>query len=150
MSVSALPKLVVRAKVAGMRVVLAASAVITDGDGRVLLVQRIDPPDAGRWSVPGGRVEPGETTAEAAAREVREETGLEVAVGDELGRVRIPGPDDETVYDIVDHAATLVRGTPEAADDAADVRWFSRAEMAEVPLTGDLVEILTAYGAFER
>lgn len=131
-----------------MRIVLAASAVITDGNGRVLLVQRVDPPDAGKWSVPGGRVEPGETTAEAAAREVREETGLEVAVGAELGRLRIPGPDDETVYDIVDHAATIVGGTPEAADDAGDVRWFGRDEMAAVPVTADLVEILTAYGAF--
>lgn len=133
-----------------MRVVLAASAVITDDDGRVLLVQRLEPPDVGKWTVPGGRVEPGETTAEAAAREVREETGLEVSVGAELGRVRIPGPDDETVYDVVDHAATVVAGTPEAADDAGDVRWFSRAELAEVPLTAGLLEILTAYGTFER
>lgn len=132
-----------------MRVVRAASAVITDGDGRVLLVQRLRPPDAGCWSVPGGRVEPGETTAEAVAREVREETGLEVTVGAELGRLRVPGPDDETRYDIVDHAASIVGGTPEAADDAGDVRWFSRDEMADVPLTADLLEILTAYGAFE-
>lgn len=132
-----------------MRVVQAASAVITDGNGRVLLVQRLTPPEAGSWTVPGGRVEPGESTAEAAAREVREETGLDVAVGAVLGRLRIPGPDDETVYDIVDHAASIVGGTPEAADDAGDVRWFGRAEMAEVPVTANLVEILTLYGAFD-
>jgi 8-oxo-dGTP diphosphatase len=132
-----------------MRVVQAASAVITDGAGRVLLVQRLQPPDAGSWSVPGGRVEPGETTAQAAAREVREETGLDVSVGAVLGRVRVPGPDDETVYDIVDHAASIVGGTPQAADDAGDVRWFGRAEMAEVKVTANLVEILTIYGAFD-
>lgn len=132
-----------------MRVVRAASAVITDGAGRVLLVQRLEPPDVGRWSVPGGRVEPGESTAEAAAREVREETGLEVTVGAVLGRLRVPGPDDETVYDIVDHSASIVRGTPAAADDAGDVRWFGRAELADVPVTANLVEILTMYGTFE-
>ncbi|MBO0890231.1 MAG: NUDIX domain-containing protein [Acidothermales bacterium] len=132
-----------------MRIVPAAGAVITDGDGRVLLVQRVHPPDAGKWSVPGGRVDPGETTAEAAAREVREETGLEVAVGAVVGRLRIPGPDDETVYDVVDHAATIVGGTPEAADDAGAVRWFGRDELAGIPVTADLVEILTVYGAFD-
>jgi 8-oxo-dGTP diphosphatase len=95
-------------------------------------------------------VEPGESTAEAAAREVREETGLEVTVGTVLGRLRVPGPDDETVYDIVDHAASIVGGTPAAADDAGDVRWFGRAELAGVPVTANLVEILTVYGAFER
>jgi ADP-ribose pyrophosphatase YjhB (NUDIX family) len=59
-----------------------AGAVVRDGSGRFLLVRRARPPALGRWSLPGGRIEPGETPAEAAVREVREETGLEVTVGD--------------------------------------------------------------------
>ncbi|MFC9918998.1 NUDIX hydrolase [Agromyces binzhouensis] len=54
-----------------MDVVPAAGAVITDDDGRVLLVRRGAAPQRGRWSVPGGRLEPGESFADAAAREVR-------------------------------------------------------------------------------
>jgi len=74
-------------------VVLAASAVITDDAGRVLLVLRGTEPEKGRWSVPGGSVESGETLAEAAAREAFEETGLRVSVGRELWCVTIPAGD---------------------------------------------------------
>ena len=60
-----------------MEVVPGASVVIVDDDGRVLLVKRGRAPQRGRWSVPGGRVEPGESFEAAAAREALEETGLE-------------------------------------------------------------------------
>jgi ADP-ribose pyrophosphatase YjhB (NUDIX family) len=61
--------------------------VITDDDGRLLLVQRARPPAAGTWSLPGGRVERGEDDAAAVIREVREETGLDVAAGELVGTV---------------------------------------------------------------
>jgi len=64
-----------------------AGAVVRDGAGRLLLVQRGRAPSAGLWSLPGGRVEPGETAAEAAAREVTEETGLVVEVHELLATV---------------------------------------------------------------
>ncbi len=73
-----------------MERVLAASAVITDSHGRVLLALRGTEPEKGRWSVPGGSVEPGGTLAEAAAREAFEETGLLVEIGRELWMVEIP------------------------------------------------------------
>ena len=63
-----------------MRRIPAAGAVITDAAGRVLLVLRGHEPQSGRWSIPGGHVEPGETPAEAAAREALEETGLTVRI----------------------------------------------------------------------
>ncbi|HLL07775.1 MAG TPA: NUDIX domain-containing protein, partial [Nocardioidaceae bacterium] len=67
-------------------------AVVRDADGRLLMVLRGRPPGQGLWSLPGGRVEPGESKQGALAREVREETGLEVLVGDLLGSVQRPGP----------------------------------------------------------
>lgn len=120
-------------------------AVITDGTGRILLVKRGHPPGEGLWSVPGGRVEPGETDAEAVAREVREETGLAVTVGALLGSVVRGGP--EVTYDIFDYAATPSGGEPRAGDDAADVRWFSVRELDGLAMTPGLVDALTEWDA---
>lgn len=120
-------------------------AVITDGTGRILLIKRGRPPGEGLWSVPGGRVEPGETDAEAVAREVREETGLAVTVGALLGSVVRGGP--EVTYDIFDYAATPAGGTPHAGDDAADAAWFAVPELDALPMTPGLVEALTEWGA---
>src|SRR5260370_1168754 len=66
-------------------------AILTDG-GRILLIRRGHEPEKGRWSLPGGRIEPGETDQQALVREVREETGLEVIPGPLAGGVDPPGP----------------------------------------------------------
>src|ERR1700761_6761286 len=84
-------------------------AIVRDGAGRLLLVQRGHDPEAGRWSLPGGRVEPGETDAEALAREMREETGLIVTAGPLVGAVERPGPAG-TALDIRDYEATVASG----------------------------------------
>jgi ADP-ribose pyrophosphatase YjhB (NUDIX family) len=115
---------------------LCAGAVVRDGDGRLLLVRRGRPPSVGLWSVPGGRVEPGETPAEAALREVREETGLDVVIGDLLATVEIGE------FLVHDFAATVVGGALRAGDDASDVRWCSFAEAALMPLTPGLLDEL--------
>lgn len=104
-----------------MEAVLAASAVITDEDGRVLLVLRGTEPEKGRWSILGGTVESGETLREAAAREAFEETGLRVTVGDELWRVTIAAGDGR-VFEVHDFAATVTGGALQPGDDAADAR----------------------------
>jgi 8-oxo-dGTP diphosphatase len=128
-----------------VRTVLAAGAVVRDAAGRLLLVRRAKDPEAGRWTLPGGRVEPGETPAAAAAREVTEETGLVVAVGREWLVIDRPaGPD--AVFEIHDFVAEPVGGILRAGDDAADAGWFSPAELARLPLTTGLLAHLEAAG----
>ena len=116
-------------------------AVIVDQAGRLLLVQRAHPPSRGRWTVPGGRVESGETLPEATAREVAEETGLTVSVGCLLAVVDIDG-----TYRVHDFAATVTGGTLAPADDALDARWFSPQEVLAIPTTPGLVVELRRMG----
>jgi 8-oxo-dGTP diphosphatase len=126
-----------------VHLILGASAVIV-ADGAILLVQRGHEPQLGRWSVPGGRVEPGETLAEAAAREAYEETGLEVRIGAELWSLTIP--DGDRSFEVHDFAATVTGGKLRAGDDAADVRWIPLDELDQWPLTEDLLGYLTRGG----
>ena len=123
--------------------ILGASVVIV-ADGAILLVQRGHEPQLGRWSVPGGRVEPGETLAEAAAREAYEETGLEVRIGAELWDLTIT--DGDRTFEVHDFAATVTGGSLRAGDDAADVRWIPLDELDLLPLTEDLLGYLTRGG----
>ncbi|WP_026401310.1 NUDIX hydrolase [Actinomadura rifamycini] len=120
-------------------------AIVRDREGRLLLVLRGRPPGAGRWSVPGGRVEPGEDDAAAVARELLEETGLRVRAGALVGTVERDGPGG-VVYEIHDYAATVLGGTPRAGDDAADVRWAAPAELRDLPLVPGLLDALTEWG----
>ncbi len=120
-------------------------AVIKDERGRLLLIKRGHDPGAGLWSLPGGRVEPGETDAEALVREMREETGLVVQAGRLLGSVRRPYRDGD-VIDIRDYAATVIGGTLNAGDDAADTRWVDEEDLASLPITEGLAETLTSWG----
>ncbi|HYZ57321.1 MAG TPA: NUDIX domain-containing protein [Streptosporangiaceae bacterium] len=120
-------------------------AVIRDGAGRLLLIKRGHDPGAGLWSLPGGRIEPGETDAQALVREMREETGLTVAPGRLLGAVERPGPDG-SIIDIRDYAATVTDGTLTPGDDAADARWAGPADLAALPLTDGLAEALSSWG----
>jgi len=120
-------------------------AVVTDARGRLLLIKRGHEPGAGLWSLPGGRIEPGESDTEALIREMLEETGLTVAPGRLLGRVRRPGLGG-SVVDIRDYAATVTGGTLRAGDDAADARWVPAGELATLTLTEGLAEVLTEWG----
>lgn len=128
-----------------MRVIPCVGAVIKNGEGRLLLIQRGHEPGKGLWSVPGGRVEDGETDTEALVREVREETGLIVSPGRLAGSVQRPAGDD--VYDIRDYYATVTGGVLAAGDDADAVAWASPSEIATFPITEGLVEALRSWGA---
>lgn len=125
----------------GSRRTLAVGAIIRDGAGRFLLVQRGREPQAGLWSVPGGKVEAGETLSEAVIREVAEETGLDVEVGERVWVLDIPDGRGG-VFEVHDFIASARSGELVAGDDAADVRWVDRAELLTLPVTPLLLDYL--------
>jgi 8-oxo-dGTP diphosphatase len=115
-------------------------AIVHDAAGRLLLIKRGHAPGAGLWSLPGGRVEPGETDAQAVIRELLEETGLSIRPGSLVGRVERPAP--AGVYEIFDYAAVVTGGELRAGDDAAGAAWVSRAEFDGLAGRGELVALL--------
>lgn len=119
--------------------------VVVRADGRVLLVRRGNAPARGYWSVPGGRVEAGESDAEATAREVLEETALTVRVGDLAGTVERDAPDG-SVYVINDYRCTPADDSAAdlvvAGDDADAVGWFTPEEVRRLACVPGLVEAL--------
>jgi 8-oxo-dGTP diphosphatase len=125
--------------------VRCVGAIVHDAGGRLLVIRRGHPPGEGLWSLPGGRVEAGESDAAAVARELAEETGLRVEVGRLVGRVERPGASGVT-YDIYDYAATVTGGTLVAGDDASDARWTALEELRGLPTTDGLLEALADWG----
>lgn len=118
-------------------------AVVFDEAGRLLLVKRANPPAKGMWSLPGGRLEVGETAEQGVVREVLEETGLVVRVEREVGTVERKAPSGDT-YVIRDFLC-VGAGEPVAADDAADARFVTPVELLELPTSEGLVEALTGW-----
>jgi 8-oxo-dGTP diphosphatase len=133
----------------GPRRVPCVGAIIRDEAERLLLIQRRNEPGAGLWSLPGGRVEAGETDRRAVVREVAEETGLVVACGRRVGSVARPGPPG-SVYEIRDYAALVTGGRLVPGDDAADARWVTPAQAGALDaagqLTGGLIAALRSWG----
>ncbi len=129
---------------------MAVGGIVFDEDGRVLIVQRGKPPGEGLWTVPGGRLEPGETIEQGVAREVREETGLVVEVGPHAETLERVG--EGYHYVIHDHVARVLGGTLRAGDDARAVRWVTAAELATLPTTEGLQPVVerarATYGAW--
>ncbi len=121
-------------------------AVIMDEAGRLLLIKRGHEPGKGLWSIPGGRVEAGESDADALVREVREETGLAVAPGRLIGRVRRPAGVAGGEFDIRDYAAEVTGGMLVPGDDADDATWAAPADLDGLPLTDGLLAALRSWG----
>jgi len=119
-------------------------ALTFDADGRLLLIQRANEPGRGLWSLPGGRVEPGEDDATALVREMAEETGLVVCPGTLVGRVQ------RGRYSIADYHCTVVGGELRAGDDALNARWCDAATFAELPLAELLMATLAEWGVLPR
>ena len=115
-------------------------------DGRVLLIRRAKAPLLGRWSIPGGTVELGETLEKALVREMAEETGLEVEPVEVLTVFdRIDHEGGEVVYHyvIVDYLCRHLSGVAQAGSDAAEVRWAGPDELAGFDLTRKALEVVT-------
>lgn len=122
---------------------VAVGAVVVD-DQRLLMVQRDREPGKGLWSVPGGRLESGEYLDAAVSREVKEETGLDVSVGQLLGILEVVG---DPHYVILDFVATVNgEAAPVAGGDVADVRWVPLDEVAALDCTPRFCETLRGWG----
>jgi 8-oxo-dGTP diphosphatase len=130
-----------------VRRIPCVGAVIKDPAGRLLLIKRGHEPGAGLWSLPGGRIEPGETDQQAVAREVLEETNLRVECRRLLGTVEVPGLGGSVIV-VSDYLAEVTGGELAAGDDAADARWVAAADLDGLPLTSGLAGYLTAWDAY--
>jgi mutator protein MutT len=127
------------------RPIVGVGAVIFDA-GRVLLIKRAHEPLMGEWSLPGGAVDVGETLETAVAREVLEETGLEVEVGPLIAVIdsirRDPDGRVEYHFVIVDYRCRVLAGTATASSDAADCCWADLNQLDRYALTPMTSEVI--------
>ena len=128
--------------------VVAVGAVVVRDDGRVLLARRSNPPAQGLWSLPGGRVELGETVAEAARREVLEECGVSCEPRDVYHVVdRIIRDAEDGLqyhYVIIEVLARWASGEPVPSSDAFEASWFALEELRALDLTPGVPEVVQA------
>jgi ADP-ribose pyrophosphatase YjhB (NUDIX family) len=133
---------------------LLGVSVVVERRGKVLLVKRGRAPLKGLWSFPGGLVEVGETLAEAAAREVREETGLTVTIGEAIDRAEVIRRDEkgriDRHYVLIVFAGRYRSGRIAAADDAAAAGWFAAEGWSGLETTADTGRILKGLALAER
>lgn len=126
---------------------MCVGAVVID-DERLLLVRRGHGPAAGEWSLPGGRVESGETLAEAVVRELAEETGVTGVCGELIGWVERLG--EGYHYVILDFlVVALDAAAPVAGDDAAEAAWVPLSDLGSMALVEGLAEFLHDHGIVE-
>ena len=120
--------------------------VVVWRDGKVLLIRRGKSPMRGRWSLPGGRQELGETVRAAAVREVREETGVEIRLGALLDVVDTMRRDESGAvtqqYALVDFDADWTAGEPQAASDAERAEWADPDDLARYGLWSETLRII--------
>jgi len=132
--------------VADLKPVPAVGVVCIRGE-EVLLIRRGTPPKLGEWSIPGGRIEPGEAAKDAALRELKEETSVEaelIGLLDVIDAV-FQNRSGELItrhYVLIDYVAKWRSGTPVAGDDAADARFFHQSELDSLELWSETRQII--------
>lgn len=127
---------------------LCVGAVVVR-NGAILLIRRGSPPGEGLWSVPGGRVQRGEALAQAARRELQEETGLDGNVGEAVGWTELIGR--RRHYVVMDFWVTVASdAAPEAATDATDAQWAPIEELEKWDLVDGLLQFLTDHEVISR
>jgi 8-oxo-dGTP diphosphatase len=124
--------------------VVGVGAVLFN-EGRLLLIRRGHDPGKGLWAVPGGKVHWGERLDVALAREVLEETGLDVEVGDVVWVGQHLSPGNHLV--LIDFRAEVTGGMVSAGDDADEARWVERAEVEDLELTPTMYELVALLDA---
>jgi ADP-ribose pyrophosphatase YjhB (NUDIX family) len=125
----------------------AACVVLVDNRQRILLVRRNVPPKKGQWCLPGGFIECGETTEQAALRELQEETGLAGRINTLIGVTTSPGTFYKSIL-LVGYLVTSFSGSIEAGDDASAVAFFGRDHLPEIAFESHRAFIRLAYTAF--
>ena len=129
---------------------LGVSGIVFNNQKQILLIQRNQPPAMGLWSIPGGKLEQGESLVEACKREIKEETGLDTEVKNIVAVVerRVEG----FHYVIIDYLALLANeenSQPIAQSDVSEARWVSLEHLIDYELVEGLAEIiLRAYNVF--
>jgi ADP-ribose pyrophosphatase YjhB (NUDIX family) len=131
------------------RPILGVGVVVWHGD-RVLLIRRNKAPRRGQWSLPGGAQKLGETVAEAARREVKEEADLEIDLGEIVATVDlIERAQDHRVryhYTLIDFVAEAASPALRAGSDAAEARWFEVAQIETLGLWSETVRVIKLAG----
>lgn len=131
----------------GGRPIAAAGVVCFRGDD-VLLIRRGAPPREGEWSLPGGRIEWGERAADAALRELKEETACSADI---VGLVDVvDGLIEGAHYVLIDYVAAWVSGEPAAGDDAREARFFAPGEIEALGLWRETARIIEAARRLRR
>lgn len=126
----------------------AVGAIILRED-ELLLIKRGAEPAMGKWSIPGGSVEIGETLEEAVRREVKEETNLDVEVGKLAGLTDLIVKKDGVLtwhYVLINYFATALDGEPVAATDVSECRWVKLSDLANYDVTKTLIDRLQQLG----
>ena len=127
------------------RPIVGVGVVVMKNDA-VALVQRGKPPRLGEWTLPGGAIELGETVREAAVREILEECGIEIDLGDVIDVVDILWRDDfdrlQLHYVIVEFVAEYVSGNLRAATDVLNARWVAQSDLPRYDLRANALQVI--------
>ena len=124
--------------------IVGVGGVIVKGD-KAVIIKRANEPYKGQWSIPGGRVELGEPLVDALRREMREETGLDVAVGpliEVFERIQIEDAGVRYHFVIIDYLCTCVGGALCAGDDADDARWVTSTELDGYDIRQSAIDVI--------